>query len=103
MRRLPALVAAVALCSACATHQRTQTDPRLFDWANVLALFLDEPIEVATRDGRRLSGTTQSVYPQGIVLGSVAVVVRREPVMLDGHAFAPEVTADLLQSTASRE
>src|SRR5262245_26661481 len=81
MRLKLLLVAAVAAFSACATHQRP-TDPRVFDWASVTALTVEERIEVTTRDGRRLVGTVESVDAMQVVLGRpVTIALRRDDVL----------------------
>jgi uncharacterized membrane protein YeaQ/YmgE (transglycosylase-associated protein family) len=81
MRTLPVIVAVAALSSACAIHQQRPNDPRMSDWTAVMALSADELIVATTRDGRRLSGKLQSVDAQQIVLGPVAVTLRREDVL----------------------
>jgi small nuclear ribonucleoprotein (snRNP)-like protein len=77
MRKLLAVVAVTALVNACATHQHSRGDPRLSDWASVMALSIEDRVEATTKDGRRVDGTVQSVDPQQIVLGPVSVILRR--------------------------
>jgi hypothetical protein len=79
MRKLPILVALLVLCSGCATH-RVQTSLNLLDWANVMALSIEERIEVATHDGRRLNGTIKSIDAQSVVLEPLAILVRRDDI-----------------------
>jgi hypothetical protein len=80
MRTLPTIVAIAALCTACATHRLPKSDSELSDWTHVMALTAEEPIEVATNDGRRVSGTVQSVDIQQIVLRPGSLSVRRDDV-----------------------
>jgi hypothetical protein len=53
----------------------------VFDWASVIALTVEERIEVTTRDGRRTIGTLQSVDAQQVVLGRPVTIIRRDDVL----------------------
>jgi small nuclear ribonucleoprotein (snRNP)-like protein len=53
----------------------------VFDWASVIALTVEERIEVTTRDGRRMIGTLQSVDAQQVVLSRPVTIIRRDDVL----------------------
>jgi uncharacterized protein YcfJ len=80
MSKLAAIVVVATLLSACAAHH-PPGKPQSSDWSAVMALSVEEHIEVTTKDGRRLSGIVQSADVQQIVLTPVSVILRREDVL----------------------
>ena len=80
MPKLAVIVVAATLLSACATHHPSRHSPSS-DWSAVMALSVEEHVEVMTKNGRRVTGIVQSADVQQIVLGPNSVILRREEVL----------------------
>lgn len=74
-RRLTILIVATMVFSACAMHRRPTS--QLSNWAAVMALPTGEQVEAVLTDGRRVTGAISRVDPDQIIVGPVAVIVRR--------------------------